>query len=356
MIETTELDILIPVVNEVENLKILKKNLDQQIGVGFRVIIADGGSTDGSIELVKSFDWKLVMAKRGRAKQLNAGLDYLSAPYCLILHADCCLEVDDQLQESLIYLKEKTQSMGHDRVAGHWGLKFIRTNKEYPWAFRYPEEKSEMKRRFVVNGDQGFLLSTRFLKSDLKSFNEDLGFMEDQEMADRIFLKGNWLLLPNKILTSGRRFESEGFHQRYILMSIMMGLYWCGVNSFFVRAPEVYKLQQSTSKLNLWPFFKVIWKLMIFDLGLKNSITTWYKVGTYVREQSWQLFFFVDIALRNFTGPKKYPFVKFHDKVFYPLTNHRVGNVINSFICFFYFMLILGPYFFLTEIGSNKNA
>jgi hypothetical protein len=132
-------------------------------------------------------------------------------------------------------------------------------------------------------------------------------------------------------------------------MAMMMGLYWCGIHEFFSRAVGVYKNQDQTSKLQLWPFFKVIWEVMFKDYGLIGSIKGWYQIGTYVRKQSWQLFFFFDVALREELGDGKYPFLKFHDKVFYPLTNNFICNFINSLICFFYFMGLLGPYFYILE-------
>lgn len=347
-VENYCLDILIPSLNEAKNLERLQQSLQEQEGLSLRVILVDGGSTDLTQQLCEDYSWTFVSAPKGRAKQLNQGLPYIKSDYFLVLHADSILVHKKQLRDSLDLLKEKNKDKETSYV-GHWGLIFDRSTEEYPWAFRYPEEKSCQNRRYVINGDQGMLFPKDFFEKELVCFNEELPFMEDQEIAERVYQKGSWQLLPHHIKTSARRFESEGFHQRYILMAMMMGLYWCDIHEFFQRAVGVYRSQNQTHKLQLWPFFKVIWKVMKEDYGFVGSIKGWYKIGTYVRKQSWQLFFFFDVALREELGEGRYPFLKFHDKVFHPLTNNFICNFINSLICFFYFMGLLGPYFYVLE-------
>ena len=75
---------------------------------------------------------------------------------------------------------------------------------------------------FRTNGDQGFLMCRSYFK-ELGGFNTDLPFLEDQDLAERIRSDGRWVTLPGVLQTSARRFETEGFHRRYILMAIMMG-------------------------------------------------------------------------------------------------------------------------------------
>ena len=178
--------------------------------------------------------------------------------------------------------------------------------------------------------------------------------MEDQVIAARIFSEGEWLLLPGKLATSGRRFEREGFHRRYILMSLMMGLYWTGAHEFFNRAKAVYPDQNKTQRLLLWPFFRTIWQMLIRDFGWRRSAVQWYKVGSYVRRNSWQLFFFFDVLLRGQLGPDTYPFTRFHDRVFFPLTNNVLCNVLITPVVFIWTMFVLGPVFYCLDHGSDS--
>jgi len=211
----------------------------------------------------------------------------------------------------------------------------------------------------TTNGDQGLLLAAAFFRS-LGGFDEQLPFLEDQRLVAQIRRKGVLMTLPGLLKTSARRFEAEGFHRRYILMSIIMGLHSINEESFFARAPEVYRVQQDTGKLRLSPFFALLWDVIRRDWGFFGSIRNFYRLGRYIRENSWQVFFFVDVCLRPLLGPGRYPLLAFHDRVFAPCTDFRCCNALVGLLCFFWFMGVLAPYFrirdFLGEIiGAQRE-
>jgi hypothetical protein len=78
----------------------------------------------------------------------------------------------------------------------------------------------------------------------LGGFDERLPFIEDEHFAARIVQSGRWITLPSSLLSSARRFETEGHLRRYILMSIIMGMHAAGVDEFFRHAPKVYVAQE----------------------------------------------------------------------------------------------------------------
>ena len=343
-----DLTVLIPCLNESESLPDLLEDLNAQRGIALQVLVCDGGSTDGSQALAREKGATVIEASRGRAKQMNLGFQSAQSENCFFLHADSRLKNPDLLRKALSSLEKKIQAAPNTVVAGHFGLKFIQETDDNNWAFRWLEEKTRTNRLHSINGDQGLLITrTDFQK--LGQYDESMNFLEDQKIAAKIFDEGEWVLLPGELWTSGRRFETEGFHRRYILMSLIMGLYWTGTHEFFVRARDVYKNQDDTSELMLAPFAKAIWDMHRFDLGFWGSIKTWFKVGHYVRTNSWQLFFFFDVAFRNLLGEGRYPFTWFHDKIFWPITNNRLCDAINTFLTVVWFMGVLGPYFVVTE-------
>ncbi len=67
------LSVIIPVLNEQDCLPDLLADLNAQKKVNLEIIIADGGSTDDTLERCRPFDPVIVLAPRGRASQLNAG-------------------------------------------------------------------------------------------------------------------------------------------------------------------------------------------------------------------------------------------------------------------------------------------
>ncbi|MDO9079875.1 MAG: TIGR04283 family arsenosugar biosynthesis glycosyltransferase [Desulfuromonadales bacterium] len=339
------LSIIIPTRNEAEQLPALLADLRRQQGVTLEIIVADGGSNDGTLAVVESFGVHALSTRPGRGAQMNAAAQRATSGTLLFLHADSRLDPPDLLHRALQALHAAGQE--GEQIAGHFPLRFIRTTAGNNLAYRYLEAKSALNRDNTTNGDQGFLLRRDFF-NQLGGFSEDLPFLEDQGLAEKIRAQGRWITLPGELKTSARRFESEGFHRRYLLMSLMMGLYSIGEKDFFLRAPGVYKLQEETGKLCLSPIFHLN-RTMLSEWGLAGTIRIFYRLGRYIRPNSWQLFFFLDVCLRPLPGRGRTPFLNFHDRIFAPLTNFRLFNVLAGLLCFVWFIGILPPFFWLIE-------
>ena len=231
----------------------------------------------------------------------------------------------------------------------------MRTTQCNVMAYRYAEEKSALNRVNTTNGDQGLLLAKGFFRT-LGGFDESMPFLEDQRIAEKIRSQGKWMTLPGYLGTSARRFEAEGFHRRYILMSMMMGLHSVGVEGFFARAPEVYRTQQETGTLFLSPFFCLIWRMMRDEWGAGGTLHIFYHLGRYIRQNSWQMFFFLDVLLQPLLGVGRYPFLNIHDRLFAPCTNFKVFNAVTGMLSFIWFMGMLAPFFWLVDRRVLKSA
>ncbi len=345
------LSVIIPTLNEAEQLPALLTDLEHQKGIALEVVVGDGGSTDGTQQIADARGVNLVEAPCGRSTQMNAAAGKSTGEYLLFLHADSRINDPQLLSNAVASIGEKIARAGQSNIAGHFRLHFTRTINRHAMAYRYVEEKTGLNRVNTTNGDQGFLM-TRDYFIKLGRFDEDLPFLEDQQLAEKIRNQGVWITLPGTLKTSARRFEKEGFHRRYILMSIIMGLYSTGVHSFFKRAPHVYRTQQETGKLLLTPFFRIIRQIMREELGFRGSLRAWFHVGRYVRQNSWQMFYFFDIWSRPMLGPDRYPMLYFHDRVFGPLTNFKIFDGITAILCFIWIMGVLTPYFRLREHGE----
>lgn len=339
------LSIIIPTLNEAAHLPALLADLRQQQGVTLEIIVADGGSTDGTRAVAEAGGVEFITARRGRGAQMNAASQVATGDTLLFLHADSRIAAPELLHQALVALT--AEAAGDNRIAGHFPLRFLRTTPRNALAYRYLEEKSAGNRVNTTNGDQGFLLGREFF-FQLGGFDETLPFLEDQTLAEKIRAQGRWITLPGTLQTSARRFESEGFHQRYLLMSMMMGLYSIGEKEFLVRAPGVYRLQGENGRLRLSPFFRLIGKMMS-EWGVGGSLRIFYRLGRYVRQNSWQLFFLIDVCLRPRLGVGRYPFMTFHDRIFAPATNFKLCDALTGLLCFVWYIGILAPFFWLIE-------
>ncbi len=347
-----QLSIIIPTLNEAEALPGLLDDLRKQRNISLEIIIGDGGSSDATRSIAVEYGVDFVRGRRGRGTQMNAAAARATGDYLLFLHADSRIDDVALLGNAVHAITQKLH--GQKRSAGHFSLHFMRTTQRNALAYRYAAEKSALNRANTTNGDQGLLLSREFFKA-LGGFDECMPFLEDQRIAEKIRMQGEWITLPGVLKTSARRFETEGFHRRYILMSMMMGMHSVGVETFFAHAPGVYRTQQETGTLLLTPFFSLVRRMMSDEWGVGGSIRIFYRLGRYIRQNSWQMFFFLDVLLRPLLGPGRYPFLRFHDRLFVPCTNFRIFNAVTGIACFIWFMGILAPFFRLADRRELKS-
>src|SRR2546425_1066013 len=102
------ISIVIPTLNEAACIGDTLRSLRRQRPL--EIIIADGGSTDGTHALIRDAD-VLVTASPGRAMQMNAGAARARGEYLLFLHADCMLE-DGALAAAESLLLRRSVSAG----------------------------------------------------------------------------------------------------------------------------------------------------------------------------------------------------------------------------------------------------
>ncbi len=347
------LSIIIPALNEAAHLPALLDDLAQQKDISCEILVGDGGSTDATRTIVESFGARFIPARPGRGVQMNTAARQARGAYLLFLHADSRIDDPCLLNKAVQSLQDAAS--GDPKVAGHFRLRFIRSNRKNTLAYRYMEEKTALNRVNTTNGDQGLLLAQEFFQQ-LGGFDESLPFLEDQKIAEKIRDVGRWVTLPGSLRTSARRFEAEGLHRRYLLMGLMMGLYSIGEKTFFLRAPEVYRLQHETGMLLLSPFFSLIWRMIRQEWGLKRSVGIFYALGQYIRENSWQLFFFFDVCARPLLGSGRYPCVRVHDRIIAPCIRFRIINAIVGIFCFVWYMGILALFFKLAEYPYRHQA
>jgi hypothetical protein len=138
-----------------------------------------------------------------------------------------------------------------------------------------------------------------------------------------------------------------------------MGLFSIGELAFFTRAPGVYRVQQETGQLLLTPFFGLLWSMVPRDWGLSGTFRTFYRLGHYIRNNSWQMFFFFDVSLRPLLGPGRYPLLSFHDRIVASCIDFRFLSALTGLCCFVWYMGILAAFFWLREFlelkGKNRG-
>ncbi|MDF1553395.1 MAG: glycosyltransferase [Deferrisomatales bacterium] len=303
---TPQLTVVVPVLDEAKHLPSLLRSLAAQQGLGFEVVLADGGSADGSpaaaareAELL-GLDLHIVVAPPGRARQLNAGAAAARAPELLFLHADSGLPDPHQLARSLASLRRERSLRGHHRVAGHFGLRFARSCTRPSRAYYFYEAKTRLDDPGCIRGDQGFLLSAEYFR-DLGGYDATQPYLEDSRLAREIGRTGVWVNLPGTLHTSARRFEVEGLRQRQTLNALLCNFDHIGLHGYFASAADAYRQQGDAGWLELPPFYRLAHRMMAAG-GVGSMLKYWYRTGRYIAGNAWQLAFALDCRANQRDG------------------------------------------------------
>lgn len=227
------LHIVMPVLNEAAGITATLRQLQPLLARGARLIVVDGGSSDGTLELVRQFAARQPgvqtrAAPRGRARQMNAGAQAEGEAPLLFLHADTTLPPD---ADTLITtaLSDGRHRWGRFDVAiegRHWLLPVI--------AF-FMNRRSHLTG--IATGDQA-LFMTRAAFDAVGGF-PDQPLMEDIEISARLKRLSPPVCLSARVRTSGRRWEARGVWRTVLLMWRLRLAYWRGVPA--ARLAELYR-------------------------------------------------------------------------------------------------------------------
>ena len=138
-----------PILNEAKILDETLAKLQDELK-NHELIIVDGGSTDGSIEIAEKYG-KVVKSDRGRAKQLNAGAKAASGSILVFLHADVWLEA------GALCAVKRTLSLGY--VGGGFLQKIDGKNPLYRIIAFTANLRGKYQKIFY--GDSGIFLSKK---------------------------------------------------------------------------------------------------------------------------------------------------------------------------------------------------
>ena len=188
------------------------------------IIVADGGSTDGTLAVAQAEGVRIVAAEKGRGQQLRAGGATATGDWILFLHADTHLPA--------------SWHAAADAFAGDAANRFraavftFALDDASPQARRMERLVGWRTRRLgLAYGDQGLLIS-RVFYDRLGGFR-DMPLMEDVDIVRRIG-KANLSVLDTKAVTSADRYRRGGWWGRPMRNLFCLSLHFLGVSPDFL--------------------------------------------------------------------------------------------------------------------------
>lgn len=211
------LSILIPTLDEAMALPALLTDL-APLRAPHEIVVADGGSTDGTSEFASRAGARVVSAPAGRGSQLRAGVAASRGEVLCILHAD--VRVDGRARAAIERLaRDCPPDVAHA---------FTLAIGAVGWRYRVVESGAALRSRALElpYGDQGLIL-TRELYERAGGY-PDVPVMEDVALVRALGRVGRVQLLEEMLIASPRRWEQQGVFRRVLRNSLLLAAYSAG--------------------------------------------------------------------------------------------------------------------------------
>lgn len=191
-------------------------------GLVREVVVADGGSTDRTLEIADAAGAAIVRCEAGRGKQLMAGADKARFPWLLFLHADTTLEPG-----------------WHDEARTYIEAVDSRRRPPAAAAFRFALDDTGTAPRLIETGvslrcalfrlpygDQGLLIPAHLFR-EIGGYRP-MPLMEDVDIIRRLGRR-RIVLLRSRAITSAARYHRDGYGRRVVRNLSCLALYFMWV-------------------------------------------------------------------------------------------------------------------------------
>lgn len=213
------LSVIIPTLNEENYLPILLSQIKKQNFSDLEVIVADGGSTDKTLEIARKFGAKVV--KGGNPAQgRNSGARVAKGEILLFLDADVLYLPENFFEKILLEFKKR--KLG------------VATFPQYPrgnfidkFCYKIYNNWVKFSQKFLAHGSNLIMVKKEIFER-IGGFDERIKIAEDHDFCKRAAKISKFGFIETEpVLISARRFERDGrlkTYGKYFFVGIWMYL------------------------------------------------------------------------------------------------------------------------------------
>jgi rSAM/selenodomain-associated transferase 2 len=219
MSEATRVSVVIPTLDEADRLTVLIEVLRREPELA-EIIVADGGSSDGTPELATRLGARVLATERGRGQALRAGAALASGEILLFLHADSTFPMGGLRALCAALDRDARVTGGNFRLEFDGGTRFARgLSVAYPWLRWFT----------LYYGDSGIFVR-RSLYHAIGGI-KPIPVMEDYDFVRRLERAGPTCRVEEPPLTtSSRKFAGRRTSAIMWGWVVIHVLYWLGVS------------------------------------------------------------------------------------------------------------------------------
>ena len=194
------LSIIIPTLNEESNICALLSQLlriqDDRI---LEIIVADGGSTDKTCNLVKEYPIKLLdLGTKSRAYQMNEAAKMAKGDVLYFIHADT--------RPPISFVDDIHASVQEGYQLGSYSFELDSKDPR----LKILSFMTRINMLISRGGDQTLFVTLTFFDT-LDGYNEEYVIMEDFDFIRRARKKTKFKLLDKSVLVSARKYEKNSY-------------------------------------------------------------------------------------------------------------------------------------------------
>ncbi|MFT6166994.1 MAG: rSAM/selenodomain-associated transferase 2 [Vicingaceae bacterium] len=228
MSKQTRLSVIIPTLNEAQNISELLSFLQKELkGVNHEVIVVDAQSSDQTAQISSKLGaLVLTCNEKCRAQQMNEGAAIANGEILYFVHADSTPPNG--------FLDDIFQALAEGYDIGCFRFKFDSSN----WLLKINSFFTKFDRDMFRGGDQTLFVKNLYFKS-LGGYDASFRIMEEYDFLRKARQELKFKIIPKDVIVSARKYEENSYFRVNLANLVVFTAYKWGVSQ--ARLLKLYK-------------------------------------------------------------------------------------------------------------------